>query len=190
LFVPTGELFATQFWDTTWPCYLCIVDRNGAESVSFWHMAEVGDNMPKVYTFNRKESCARLYIKQRGKCAECKNFDSRLTIDHIIPTSKGGADAPANWQLLCRECNSRKGAKQRCGTQHTIFDKPRWDVYKEPQTSVQRSAKARTLARAEGFCIICRDREDSTHLPAPGRSTCRPCGIRANEARVRRKALR
>ena len=57
-------------------------------------------------------------------------------------------------------------------------------------TTGARSAKARSLARAEGFCIICRDREQPDHLPAPGRSTCRPCGIRANEARVRRKALR
>jgi len=43
-------------------------------------------------------------------CAECKGLDN-LTIDHRIPLIKGGSNEMTNLQLLCRTCNSRKGAK-------------------------------------------------------------------------------
>ena len=32
-----------------------------------------------------------------------------LTVDHIIPRSKGGTDHVENLQLLCGHCNSLKG---------------------------------------------------------------------------------
>ena len=52
-----------------------------------------------------------LYGKQHGHCAVCDvHFPYRnLTIDHVIPTSKGGADIDENKQLLCQSCNSMKG---------------------------------------------------------------------------------
>lgn len=34
-----------------------------------------------------------------------------LEIDHIWPKSKGGADTPENFQVLCTSCNCRKGAR-------------------------------------------------------------------------------
>ena len=52
-----------------------------------------------------------LYGEQEGHCAGCKHhFPFRnLTVDHIVPRSKGGTDHLGNLQLLCAACNSMKG---------------------------------------------------------------------------------
>ena len=52
-----------------------------------------------------------LYGHQEGRCAGCQiHFPFvNFTIDHIVPQSKGGTDHPANLQLLCNACNSKKG---------------------------------------------------------------------------------
>ena len=52
-----------------------------------------------------------LFGLQEGKCNGCEVlFPFRnMTIDHIIPRSRGGMDDPDNLQLLCGACNSTKG---------------------------------------------------------------------------------
>ena len=56
-----------------------------------------------------------LYGKQEGICAGCLiMFPFRnMTIDHVIPQSKGGSDHLENLQLLCGACNSMKGTRSQ-----------------------------------------------------------------------------
>ena len=58
----------------------------------------------------KKEVKEKLYGKQYGLCSGCKQYFNfvHFEIDHIIPRSKGGADAEDNLQLLCNYCNKVK----------------------------------------------------------------------------------
>jgi 5-methylcytosine-specific restriction endonuclease McrA len=47
--------------------------------------------------------------KAQGGCCLACGKKARLTVDHIIPLSKGGRNEPANVQGLCKSCNSSKG---------------------------------------------------------------------------------
>ena len=53
------------------------------------------------------------YERQKGVCPKCGlHFDyGQMEGDHITPWSEGGHTIPANLQMLCRDCNRRKGAK-------------------------------------------------------------------------------
>ena len=53
------------------------------------------------------------YERQGGKCADCgKHFEfDEMHGDHKTPWSKGGHTAPDNLQMLCADCNRRKGGK-------------------------------------------------------------------------------
>lgn len=55
-----------------------------------------------------KQEWEHLKELHKQKCALCKKKE-KLTIDHIIPLSKGGSNLISNIQPLCKPCNSRKG---------------------------------------------------------------------------------
>lgn len=48
------------------------------------------------------------------RCKLCESYFD-LTVDHILPESKGGGLELSNLQTLCRSCNSKKGVKIRDG---------------------------------------------------------------------------
>lgn len=53
-------------------------------------------------------------IKRIGRCKRCgaePTAGNPLTTDHIIPLSRGGQSVESNAQVLCRACNSSKGAR-------------------------------------------------------------------------------
>ena len=63
-----------------------------------------------------------IVAKQKGKCAICRK-KKKLTVDHIIPLSKGGSNMAVNIQGLCYSCNSRKHANIPPDAQYSLFDK-------------------------------------------------------------------
>lgn len=53
---------------------------------------------------------AEVFARDPHKC-QCCGSTEHLTIDHIIPLARGGSNDLDNLQILCRSCNSRKGAR-------------------------------------------------------------------------------
>jgi 5-methylcytosine-specific restriction endonuclease McrA len=59
---------------------------------------------------SHKPSKSAIYKRDHNKCQYCGST-SRLTIDHIIPRSKGGGDSWFNLVVACSTCNTKKGDK-------------------------------------------------------------------------------
>lgn len=51
-----------------------------------------------------------LLLWDNGKCRYCNSTD-KLTIEHILPLSRGGRHSECNVDLACSTCNGRKGSK-------------------------------------------------------------------------------
>ncbi len=66
-----------------------------------------------IRAFDRRDALAA-YEKQGHKCPICgKIFEfDKMHADHIIPWSKGGKTMLDNCQMLCRDCNLKKGAQE------------------------------------------------------------------------------
>jgi 5-methylcytosine-specific restriction endonuclease McrA len=52
----------------------------------------------------------RVYIRDKYRCQYCgdKKNPSELTLDHILPRSRGGDNSPVNIVTACISCNNRK----------------------------------------------------------------------------------
>ena len=53
----------------------------------------------------------RIYMRDKFRCQYCgeKKVAGELTLDHILPRSRGGDNSPVNIVTACVPCNNRKG---------------------------------------------------------------------------------
>ncbi len=76
----------------------------------FEYVLTRNENILNIRAFSESQKRA-VYERQQGICVKCgEHFDyAQMEADHITPWSKGGKTTPENCQLLCLECNRRKG---------------------------------------------------------------------------------
>jgi 5-methylcytosine-specific restriction endonuclease McrA len=71
-------------------------------------------------------------VKAQPYCSLCGSTED-LTGDHITPLAVGGLNTPRNIRVLCRSCNSSKGAKTKINLRPRIHV-PSVDVDDDPPT--------------------------------------------------------
>ncbi len=86
------------------------------------------NGVPAVNPWTEMDYWQLFHIAQAARCALCgrMNDDAPLTVDHIVPVSKGGSDDRDNIQLLCLSCNSRKGTRIMSGIVHKLIAAESW----------------------------------------------------------------
>jgi len=62
-----------------------------------------------VYRTRVPFSKKNVLIRDGFKCAYCRAHCGRLTIDHIVPKSRGGRTEFENCVAACKACNHKKG---------------------------------------------------------------------------------
>lgn len=81
-----------------------VEEPDGWSIVHEWVEDDVVIERPNEWGCADVIAAARINATQ---CAYCGATD-RLEVDHIVPRSRGGCSRPANLQILCRPCNTRK----------------------------------------------------------------------------------
>ena len=115
-------------------------------------------NNPQAYVFNLQTTSSaeakrlwRQKIKEEWdlECAYCGS-DEKLTIDHVVPRSKGGADFTKNCVCACHSCNQDKGHTpwEDWYFSQEFFDVDRYEKIKEwmkpdPPTNLYRYRQRR-----------------------------------------------
>jgi 5-methylcytosine-specific restriction endonuclease McrA len=72
----------------------------------------------------RRLSRRAVFARDRHRCQYCGS-DRRLTVDHVVPRSKGGAHDWENVVTSCAPCNLRKGDRTPAAAQMRLTRRPR-----------------------------------------------------------------
>ncbi len=95
-------------------------------------LREYGGHPRREVTFSRKN----LYRRDNYTCQYCsvRMPTEELSIDHVIPKSRGGKTAWDNCVLACIACNTKKANKTLKEVGFTLVkkpEKPRWSPFEE-----------------------------------------------------------
>lgn len=75
---------------------------------------------------DKRKSSRAIFRRDGNLCAYCKGsfHDYQLTLDHILPSSRGGNNTWSNLVSSCFPCNNRKGSRTPQEAQMPLFVKP------------------------------------------------------------------
>ncbi len=76
-------------------------------------------------TVQRKISRRALFARDGWRCAYCGTSGGRLTLDHVVPRSRGGDSVWENVVTSCAPCNLQKGNRLLEETKMSLLSPPR-----------------------------------------------------------------
>ena len=80
--------------------------------------------IPLSKIVSHRPSKAMIYKRDNNSCQYCGST-RHLTIDHIIPKSKGGSEEWTNLVVACSKCNTKKGDKLLSQTDMKLIKQPK-----------------------------------------------------------------
>ena len=95
-----------------------------------------------------KPSRNAIYIRDNHKCQYCGST-RKLTIDHVIPKSKGGSDDWENLVVACSSCNIKKSDKNLEHTGMKLIRRPT-----QPRTHLDVAISQTNLTEWREFCFL------------------------------------
>ena len=95
-------LFDKQLWESRRVIFSHDIVENNAAQINH------KKRLLQVYEYGRHRE--HVYQRDGYQCVYCGATDL-LSLDHIIPLSRGGSNTPENLATCCKPCNSSKGAR-------------------------------------------------------------------------------
>ena len=94
---------------------------------------------------NRATQRTRIFARDRYRCQYCgkKGTAFDLTLDHILPRSRGGKTLAENLVTACKICNNRKGDRTPEEARMPLLTNPAALYYGLERTALQQAAEHR-----------------------------------------------
>ncbi|MDX6504093.1 MAG: hypothetical protein QOE29_1218, partial [Gaiellaceae bacterium] len=83
--------------------------RSAEMTFSWPHVIRLRTYVRVPRAIQRKISRRALFARDDWRCVYCGTKAGRLTLDHVVPRSRGGTSTWTNIVLACVKCNMRKG---------------------------------------------------------------------------------
>jgi 5-methylcytosine-specific restriction endonuclease McrA len=83
--------------------------RSATDTYPWPHVIRLVSYVRVPRAVQRKISRRALFARDNWRCAYCGSNGGRLTLDHVVPRSRGGESVWENVVTSCAPCNLRKG---------------------------------------------------------------------------------
>jgi 5-methylcytosine-specific restriction endonuclease McrA len=83
--------------------------RSATRTFTWPHVIRLIQYVRVPRAVQRKISRRALFARDGWECAYCGSASGRLTLDHVVPRSRGGESTWENVVTACAPCNHKKG---------------------------------------------------------------------------------
>ena len=98
--------------------------RSATDTFAWPHVIRLITYVRVPRAVQRKISRRALFARDGWRCVYCGDGSARLTLDHVVPRSRGGDSVWENVVTSCAPCNLRKGDRLLEETQMRLISPP------------------------------------------------------------------
>jgi 5-methylcytosine-specific restriction endonuclease McrA len=99
--------------------------RSATSTFAWPHVIRLLHYVRVPRAIQRKISRRALFARDGWRCVYCGTTNGRLTLDHVVPRSRGGESVWENVVTSCAPCNLRKGSRTLDEAQMQLRHPPR-----------------------------------------------------------------